>query len=374
MKQMASCAALLIALALLPGPAHAQEGRSLDLTIGTYGLSIGDAERVNGLRLNVRDRHLQRVNGINLTLWLPDDSLRGDANGLALGVPATGADDLNGIGLSVLGVQANGALRGLGVGGLGVGTGSDARGIVVAGLGAGAGGRLVGLGVGGLGVGAGGGARGILVGGLGVGTGGRFVGIGISGLGVGAGEGLDGLVAGGLGVGSGGAMRGAFVSGLGVGAGASLRGLAVAGVGVGAGENVTGIMLAGVGAGAGEQVTGLAVSGGALGSGGRLRGVMLAGAGMGAPTIQGVAAGTVVGAKHASGAMVAPAYFRIVDGGRFTGGTVSAFNHIQGTQRGLSIGIYNYARHLNGVQFGLVNYAANNAWPFRLLPVLNASF
>ncbi|MFW5972964.1 MAG: hypothetical protein ACOCTG_03150, partial [Bacteroidota bacterium] len=40
---------------------------SLDLTVDDYGLSFGDSRRVNGLRFNFRDRHLDRVNGINVT-------------------------------------------------------------------------------------------------------------------------------------------------------------------------------------------------------------------------------------------------------------------------------------------------------------------
>lgn len=365
-------AALLMAgLLVLPGTAQAQEGRSLDLTLAGYGLSIGDAERVNGLRINFRDRYLQRANGINLTLWLPYESVTGRVNGFALGVPATGAFHVNGIGLSALGVQAHGSIRGVALGGLGVGTGQNIRGIGVGGLGVGAGEHFAGIGVGGLGVGTGGDAKGLLVGGLGVGAGERFAGIGVGGLGIGAGNGLTGIVVGGLGVGSGGDMRGLMLGGLGVGAGASLRGIAFGGVGVGAGAHVTGVLLSGVAAGAGESVTGLALSGGALGAGNRLRGLVGAGIGIGAPQIEGVATAPVVGTKGVRGAVVAPVYFRIAEGGHFVGASASAFNHIQGVQRGLSIGIYNYARLLDGIQIGVLNYAANNPWPFRLLPALN---
>ena len=42
-------------------------------------------------------------------------------------------------------------------------------------------------------------------------------------------------------------------------------------------------------------------------------------------------------------------------------------------QRGLSIGVVNYARRLHGVQLGLVNYARNNPPGLRLLPVLNVN-
>ena len=72
-----------------------------------------------------------------------------------------------------------------------------------------------------------------------------------------------------------------------------------------------------------------------------------------------------------TGAVLAPAYFRIESDGRLTGVSASAFNYIKGEQHGLSIGIFNYARRLFGVQLGLLNYAKNNPVPFRLLPLLN---
>jgi hypothetical protein len=53
---------------LIPPPAAAQEtsrqptGPGLDLTIGGTGLAIGHIPRVNGIRLNFRDRYLEEVN------------------------------------------------------------------------------------------------------------------------------------------------------------------------------------------------------------------------------------------------------------------------------------------------------------------------
>ena len=40
--------------------------------------------------------------------------------------------------------------------------------------------------------------------------------------------------------------------------------------------------------------------------------------------------------------------------------------------QGLSIGLLNVARHLNGIQIGLLNYAGNNPKFLRLLPLVNA--
>jgi hypothetical protein len=47
---------------------------------------------------------------------------------------------------------------------------------------------------------------------------------------------------------------------------------------------------------------------------------------------------------------------------------------VRGRQRGLTIGLFNYATHLSGAQLGLLNYAGNNPRFLRLLPGLNLSF
>lgn len=364
---------LMLAGALGPVSAgYAQdENTSLDLTVRNYGISIGNAPVVNGLRMNFRDDGLRRVNGINLTLWLPHDPATGTVNGLALGLPATGGGTLNGVTVGVLGLQANGSMRGVAVGGLGLGAGRDVRGVAVGGLGVGAGDIFWGIGMGGVGVGAGTDVRGIALGGLGVGAGEQLDGIAVGGLGVGAGDRMAGLAAGGLGVGAGGSLSGIAFGGLGVGAGEDIRGLVAGGLGVGAGEDLVGVGLAPIGIGAGEDVTGLTVTGLGVGAGERLRGVHVAGVGVVAPTVSGLMVASAVGGEQIAGGMIAPAYFRIERGGRFSGASVSAFNHIRGTQRGLTIGVFNYTRLLRGVQIGVLNYAGNNPWPFRILPGLN---
>jgi len=54
--------------------------------------------------------------------------------------------------------------------------------------------------------------------------------------------------------------------------------------------------------------------------------------------------------------------------------SISAFNHIKGEQRGLSIGILNIAQHLKGLQIGLINIAKSNRKGLKVLPILNAPF
>ena len=54
--------------------------------------------------------------------------------------------------------------------------------------------------------------------------------------------------------------------------------------------------------------------------------------------------------------------------------SVAGYNDVRSTQRGLSIGLYNDARRLHGVQIGLLNRARNNPPGTRYLPFVNAHF
>lgn len=324
--------------ALTAAPGAAQEPRSLDLTVNDVGISIGDSRRVVGLRLNFRDRHMEEVVGINATIWSPHE-YTGRVRGLALGLPMTGARRIDGIAAGIFGVGASESIRGLSLAGIGMGAGNDIRGIAIGGVGLGVGQDLRGIGIGGIGAGAGGDVSGLTVGGVGVGAGGNATGI--------------------------------LVGGIGAGVGGDLRGLSLAGIGVGAGGRVEGVTITGVGMGAGGDVTGLQIAGIGIGSGGTLKWVSIAGIGVGAPNIEGAVIATVVGAQQVRGLVLAPAYFRISEAGRVNGVNVSAFNDVRGTQQGLAIGIFNYARELDGVQLGLLNYAANKPRGTRLLPVLN---
>ncbi|MBK6456056.1 MAG: hypothetical protein IPF87_08250 [Gemmatimonadetes bacterium] len=69
--------------------------------------------------------------------------------------------------------------------------------------------------------------------------------------------------------------------------------------------------------------------------------------------------------------MVAGGTVRVIEGGTLRGVGVSSFNYIQGTQRGLTIGIVNYARSLHGVQVGVVNIVRDNPKGRRWLPIVN---
>jgi hypothetical protein len=196
---------LLAAALFVPGLLAAQ---SLDLTVRDYGISIGDSRFVRGVRLNFRDRNLERVVGINATIWSPYQPATGVVQGIALGLPATGARRIEGAGLAVLGVSAEEDFRGLGIGLGGVGAGGSAKGILIGGFGVGAGGEVSGLTIGGFGAGSGGNITGITLGGFGAGAGGNITGFTFGGFGAGAGGDIKGITIAGFGAGAGGDITG----------------------------------------------------------------------------------------------------------------------------------------------------------------------
>jgi len=311
-----------------------------------WGIGFGNSKQFTGIRFNYRDHHVEKVNGINFTLWQPRDKEGGaEVNGLSLGL-IPGGKTLRGVQLGVLGVMGM----------------ENVSGITVGLLGAGAGGDMTGINIGGLGCGAGGSMRGVNFGALGLGAGEDLWGINLGGLGCGAGENVKGI----------------NIGLLGLGAGSDLWGINIGGLGCGAGENVTGFTVALLGAGAGERMAGLQFSGIGLGAGEELWGLSLAGVAAGSPKVTGITiAGVAVGGVEVRGIAMAVGCVRIVDDkmqGSLTGVAVSSCNWIKGEQRGLSIGILNYATKLNGIQLGLINIAKNNPKGAKVLPFVNAHF
>lgn len=331
-----STARLLLPLALTAPLALSSASAQRDTR---KAISIGNYPRVDGIRINFRDRDLERVRGANITMWRPYDEATGDVSGLALGLPITGAGSLTGIGVALLGIEVSDRSQGLMLAGVGIGGGGEVSGISVAGLGVAAG-RSV---------------NGITIAGLGAASGGRVSGITIGGLGVASGEDVRGLTAGGLGVGAGGDARGILVGGLGAGVGGHIRGMAIGGLGAGAGGNVRGLAVGGLG----------------VGAGGTAHGLMIGGLGVAAERIEGVAFAPLVGAEELHAVVIAPALLRTAKGGRFSGVSISSVNAVRGDQRGLSIGIVNYARSLRGAQLGVVNIVRDNPSGRRVLPIIN---
>ena len=317
--------------------------QGLNIPTGRWGIGFGNSKRFTGLRFNFRDSRVEKIIGINVTLWQPkEDNKESIVDGISLGL-IPGAGELRGIQIGGLGIAAEGDVSGISIGLLGIGCGDDMTGVHIGGLGAGAGGSIQGLNIGGLGIGAGEDLRGINIGGLGAGAGGDMSGLNIGLLGVGAGSDLSGI----------------NIGGFGAGAGKNMAGLNIGLFGVGAGENLTGINIGGIGAGAGEE----------------LRGLTICGLGAGSPTIKGVTfAGAGVGGVDVRWIALAIGTVQIKNDGHLTGFAASGFNYIKGTQHGLSIGIVNYALRLKGIQLGLINIVRENPKGLRILPVMNANF
>jgi hypothetical protein len=93
--------------------------------------------------------------------------------------------------------------------------------------------------------------------------------------------------------------------------------------------------------------------------------------GVGAPDVHGLAIAALgAGARDAHGALVSAGWTRL-EHGTLHGFSMGAFNQLKGVQRGLAIGIVNYAEELHGVQVGLINIARNNSSATRVLPIVN---
>jgi hypothetical protein len=316
--------------------------QSLDIPVKGYGISFGNSKKFAGLRFNFRDRRVDRIDGINVTLWKADENEDAIIRGIPVGIMPE-AGDMGYLQFGIAGVAAGYQLSGLSVGILGVGSGGDMDGINIGGLGAGAGRNVTGINIGGLGVGAGKDLIGINIGGLGTGAGQNAIGFNFALLGVGAGQNLYGI----------------NLAGLCAGAGQNMSGLNFGGLAVGAGQNLTGVNIGGLGVGAGQE----------------LRGLSFAIIGAGSPSIKGVTvAGFGVGGVEITGLTVALAHVRIEDDGILTGFAASAFTYIKGLLRGVSLGIVNYAYEVNGIQIGLVNYVADNPSGLKILPLFNTSF
>jgi len=122
-------------------------GESLDLTINNYGFGFGNSAGLNGIRLNLVDKDVLKVNGINLSLGSESDNNPFfEMNGLSVGVIGLNAYKINGIAFSG-GILTADKTTGAAIGGLGV-DGERFNGISLGGLYVGCD-KLTGIGIGG---------------------------------------------------------------------------------------------------------------------------------------------------------------------------------------------------------------------------------
>jgi len=96
---------------------------------------------------------------------------------------------------------------------------------------------------------------------------------------------------------------------------------------------------------------------------------------VGAPNIKGLTIGGLTcEGQYFDGVAITLGRVKIKKEGRFTGFRAGALNQIEGKQTGLSVGIFNYAWKLNGIQIGLINYVRDNPKYLKVLPIVNAHF
>lgn len=397
--------------------ASPEEGAALRLTVGDVGLGIGHVPRITGLRINWADRRLERVTGINLTLWRPagrrtEGAVGGVVRGAALGLTpragriqglgvglggVVGEDALDGIHLAGAVPVSGGALRGLAVGGIAVIGGEELMGAHVSGLATVTGGAGLGVQAAGASVVAGERLAGLQLAGLAVVGGTHMRGVQVGGLATVAGEDLSGIQLGGLATVGGEELRGGQASGLAVVSGEDMRGIQAAGAAVVGGGVVRGLQIGGLAVVGADGLDGLQLGGLVVASGCRIRGLQ---ASLGSveirpdlvefrravpdvdalpppgrsseacpdPGITGITlAGVRIRTTRTDGISVAGGW---IDADRVRGLSVAAVQRT-GLQVGLAIGLVNWTDELQGVQLGLLNRAGNNPPPFRVLPLLN---
>ena len=286
--------------------------QSLDLAVNNYGVSFGNSKNFNGLRINFSDREVEKINGVNVTFWRAKNNMEAVVNGVSLGLLRPEAAYLNGIQIGGLGVGAAKGIKGISAGIIGARSGDSISGITLGGLGSYSIKNITGITIGGLGA--------IAIGNI----------------------------------------NGITISGLGTIATENITGITISGIGTAAGGNITGLTLALLGAGANGNITGVTFGGLGVGRASKIKGITIGGFETSAHDIIGVA--------------LSLANVRVYDNGSLTGFSASAFNLIKGRQTGVSLGIFNYAYKLNGIQVGLLNYVRENPKYLRILPVINANF
>jgi len=419
--------------ATLQEPSHA----SLDLGASNTGISIGNSENWNGIRLNYRDHGAKNISGLNLTLWAPlgrgiDDfdgiaiggapSAR-DSKGLRLGLAATVSHDSDGIEVAGVASVAQKDTTGIRVGGIATVAGGDSDGIGVAGIATVNDGRSRGLHVGGIATVADGGMLGIHGAGIATVSGkdmngiqaagiaavadGDMMGIGGAGIAV-VGDKMTGIHAGGIATVAGADMLGVHAGGVAAVAEGGISGITAAGVAVVAEKNILGLHAAGIATVSQGSITGIGASGLSTVSQQSITGIEAAGIAMVAEdgvrglgvaglflsdskdepwnvmprgadaeeskgaTNRGIlVAGLRADATVVEGLTVAGLINRSHD---FDGIGISAHNSVSGMQRGLQVGVFNYAEDLRGVQVGVLNYVPTNPWFLRWLPLVNFRF
>lgn len=107
-------------------------GKALNIPFKKYGISIGNSYEFNGIRVNLADQNVRKVNGINITGWFKKaQNQNAIVNGISFGVMPT-AGTLQPINIGIISVGASKYSNGLSISGLV--QGGDVNGLSVSGL------------------------------------------------------------------------------------------------------------------------------------------------------------------------------------------------------------------------------------------------
>jgi len=164
--------------------------------------------------------------------------------------------------------------------------------------------------------------------------------IGLLGLGTSQNN-MNGISIGGFLIGSGGSINGLCISGLVTmadGDSSVISGIGISGIGLAAEKAVNGIAIGGLAVGSEEEINGIASSLAYLSGGKNFRGIAVTGGYLRSEFLK------------VCPLPVMPKPFKC---------------------HGFSVAIYNRAKELHGIQFGLINYAGNNPKGLRMLPFIN---
>lgn len=328
---------------------------SIDIPTSTWGISFGNSKNFNGFRFNYRECDVETVNGFNFTLWEGKSVLDSEVNGFSLGlVPHASRlnglnvgfgliseDQMSGINLGLLAAVSNGNLYGINFGGLALVSNGSMAGINFGGLALVSEEDIGGINFGGLAQVANGNLYGLNFGGLALVSSGNLIGFNVGGL---------ALV-------SNGDLSGINLSLLASVSSENLCGINFSGLALVSSEEVKGLNVGGLVVVGEESLYGLSIAFGQLQSKNEIWGL----------TVSGYKTETY----DFTGANFTIAWTEIEN---LHGFSVAAYNRIYGEQKGLTIGIVNFAEELNGLQLGLINIANNNSGIFKILPFINAHF
>ncbi|MCX7797651.1 MAG: hypothetical protein N2249_03405 [Melioribacter sp.] len=312
---------------------------SFSLGMYSTGISFGNSEKWNGLRINISDCDVKEVNGINITLWNPRNNRDLKIRGVALGL-ATAGKSINGISVGLAAAIGRKELRGINIGGIAI-VGGNIEGINLSGIAQVSRNRILGLNVAGL----------ALV------SKSNIIGLNLSGLATVSNQNVEGLNIGGLAVVSRKNIRGLNVGGLAIVSKENVSGINIGGIGIVSEESIYGINLGGLGLVSKESISGFSQALIATISKNTVKGVNISGYKLETDNFCGI---------NITAGWVELNYLN--------GLSISSFHKIDGIQKGIVIGILNITEELEGFQFGLINIAKNNKGLTQVLPFINCHF